>query len=152
MIYNKKWLFLFSQPCLKLFTCCRIMQICKAVTNTHTVCSCHIWCMYRNYTEGFCGVFTVITCTCSSMYIWVCWCCPCRYFCELELSETKRALEEKKSYIVKLFPQVPTEKLTFPVGEWHNDTSLCSMFNNLPEIVTICSLTIVKVKTMLKKL
>ena len=33
------------------------------------------------------------------------------------MNETKKKLEDTKAYIVKLAPQVQTEKLTFPIGK-----------------------------------
>ena len=48
----------------------------------------------------------------------MCLCIICRYFSELEMNETKKTLEDTKAYIVKLAPQVQTEKLTFPIGKF----------------------------------
>ena len=33
------------------------------------------------------------------------------------MNETKRQLEDTKSYIVELAPRVQTDKLTFPIGK-----------------------------------
>ena len=50
------------------------------------------------------------------------------------MNETKKKLEDTKSYIVELAPRVQTEKLTFPIGKLLS----CDEYKHYKSLLGLC--------------